>query len=692
MIGKEASWDQVLQWQTRCMDSHGTCKPLSQLESNTKDALAQYWPARFLAVGSIDDTTAKVCKVPSLSYSALRYTTLSHRWSQQNPTMLLSKNYKSFEDGIQLTDLQPAFRDAIIVTRKLGVPYIWIDSLCIIQDSVEDWAIESSKMYQVYKNSFLNIVAAVSAPKPLDSSTGVHTGLAADHTELSDGGLFHKRNPWSAMPCIVRTGQSGIRKYAASYFEPEDRSIEKHNSLEVFGRAWVLQELLLPGRSLNFGKEELHWYCCELQATETLPYLQTYFESMYKDAEDTIPHLRQRWRKIQNCSDISRFQTWGKIVEEYSTKQMTKLSDKFVAVAGLASELGTAWNAEHLAGIWSFRFRRGLLWRCKRAASLQRLLNIAPGWSWGSVDCSVSMDSLSMGAGHKFYDGLAEVIEAKVELQNKSLTYGEVISGYVRLRGPLCRAFLEKKHDGTWWVKFTVDATERQRSTPESATGSEDESEIGSEDDSQIGSENESQFNFLTTMETTIQWDDKENEDIILAARVYLAPLETYLDSSGMWLEGLILTPTHSSPGVYRRLGWFEVRDEWEKEERRDPNMIVHEEFNLMPSSDGHYHSRTELHLILTSMSNEKKEEDERFHKLKACFHDSEKIETCDDGPVTGNDLQKEDRYNNGVLNTELLSRYKQHLDVLQVQSFLLHMRVLALLDPPPPFSVFRSS
>lgn len=61
--------------------------------------------------------------------------------------------------NIFLSDLPPLFQDAIIITRQLGLRYLWIDSLCIIQDSLRDWETEAAKMASIYQNSYVTISA-----------------------------------------------------------------------------------------------------------------------------------------------------------------------------------------------------------------------------------------------------------------------------------------------------------------------------------------------------------------------------------------------------------------------------------------------------------------------------------------------------------------------------------------------------
>ena len=92
-----------------------------------------------------------------------RYVALSHCWgtaSLSNPGFKTERhNYDDLQAGFVLESVPALFRDAIVTTWKLGIQYLWIDSLCIIQDSKDDWEAESAKMGSVYRNAYVTIVA-----------------------------------------------------------------------------------------------------------------------------------------------------------------------------------------------------------------------------------------------------------------------------------------------------------------------------------------------------------------------------------------------------------------------------------------------------------------------------------------------------------------------------------------------------
>ena len=88
------------------------------------------------------------------------YIALSHCWGSVQPLRTTKHNYESHLTGIQFAHLPASFQDAILVARYLGVCYVWIDSLCIIQDSTKDWEQECSNMAEVYANALLTLAAS----------------------------------------------------------------------------------------------------------------------------------------------------------------------------------------------------------------------------------------------------------------------------------------------------------------------------------------------------------------------------------------------------------------------------------------------------------------------------------------------------------------------------------------------------
>ena len=121
-------------------------------------------PSRVIDVDP-PDTTEKIRLVESSTIQHLNnsYATLSHCWGQVERTTTTCSNLAQMQQGFLITSLSPTFRDAVLVARKLAIRYLWIDSLCIVQDSLEDKHQELPKMAAIFANSQLTIAGPSSA-------------------------------------------------------------------------------------------------------------------------------------------------------------------------------------------------------------------------------------------------------------------------------------------------------------------------------------------------------------------------------------------------------------------------------------------------------------------------------------------------------------------------------------------------
>jgi len=156
----------------------------------------------------------------------------------------------SLQNQILISELPKTFREAISVVRHLGIEFIWIDSLSIIQDSKEDWAHEAALMHQVYTNAVLNI--------------------AADDAIDSTKGLFRNRHPEMCKPLEVNVAWT--ERHQGTYFAVNNELWQNSMKASVLNtRAWVLQESLLSRRILHFGRFQLFWECNTGKACEVHP-------------------------------------------------------------------------------------------------------------------------------------------------------------------------------------------------------------------------------------------------------------------------------------------------------------------------------------------------------------------------------------------------------------------------------------
>ena len=357
------------------------------------------------AGGSRPRTASQVSNASGETDLRGEYVTLSHCWGKARIPTLMSDNLEAYQSefGIPLASLPRTFQQAIRFAQRLSrsIRYIWIDSLCIIQDDDEDWERESVKMYDVYRNAYCNI--------------------SATNASNSSEGLFFGRNPQLLWENEVNLNTDGIprpmnERVHKSHLglEPLIRRCTIHDAsfwdrkvddAPVNRRAWVLQERLLAPRVLHFCKDQIAWECRHVDASESSPYgLSTMTMEADRITERSrlkalVPGNYGAGSLAPDAGEVTydSHEKWKSIVERYSITALTKPEDKLIALAGIA-ELMSAYigsNVLYVAGMWEKYLASQLLWRVKskyeddrfkypqrRAISPWR----APTFSWAAID------------------------------------------------------------------------------------------------------------------------------------------------------------------------------------------------------------------------------------------------------------------------------------------------------------------
>jgi hypothetical protein len=189
---------------------------------------------------------------------------LSHCWGLKPQLITTKKTLSDYEKEVSWGVLPATFRDAITVSRRLGIRYIWIDSLCIIQDSPADWARESAKMADIYANSYLTIAAASSK----DGAGGLYLedqrqkGVSLTGT-TSLGSTYTVRVQYSipAHTLVDDATPKGVIQHPISVSSSINDIGGTREVFPLLTRGWVFQERLLSPRFLQFGRHELLWDC-----------------------------------------------------------------------------------------------------------------------------------------------------------------------------------------------------------------------------------------------------------------------------------------------------------------------------------------------------------------------------------------------------------------------------------------------
>ena len=349
-----------------------------------------------------------------------KYAALSYCWGEKLRPLLLTRQYLSLFSrvGIPLEQLPLTMRDACELCIALGIRFLWVDSLCIIQDSKDDWTQQSAAMGTIYSRAELTIQAAA-GPDPDQSLFAKRSWKSQSEAELKCKdlqGAYHS--------CFVRGTLSS-----------------KYNIIEQ--RGWALQESLLSPRLLTFGTTEMSWECRSLYWNESGRLLKSIsgFSTIFPRSirEKQFFHIdideAQRQRTESN-TDLHAL--WTRIVANYGRRRLSISTDKLPALAGLAWWLSRsslrAKDESYLAGLWKSQLPDGLLWyhglplqeNAKKPEKYR-----APSWSWASLD-SEYLDWLEPSDNE---DKIAKVLDCNVTCRGPDV-FGEVLDGYLRISGP----------------------------------------------------------------------------------------------------------------------------------------------------------------------------------------------------------------------------------------------------------------
>lgn len=288
-----------------------------------------------------------------------RYCSLSHCWGK-NPIIqtLRSSVSAHIRRGVPWEKLSRTFQEAVMVTRELGIRYLWIDSLGIIQDDSDDWEREAGLMADVYSNAYITIAATASAD--------------------GNGGLFRPHMEWEDENTGLRARWiDGHDDHVVDSSVPQlvnKRAI--YEPLPLLGRGWCLQERMLSSRVLHFRHNSVTLECkaggfCECGETGFFKIKQIAF------VQRTRPYL---------------FGAWTSLMREYSTLALTKSSDKLVAIMGLARTVGRLYgldDTDYVAGMWRQTITMELLWFTQTPGATLAAEYRAPSWSWAALDVPV---------------------------------------------------------------------------------------------------------------------------------------------------------------------------------------------------------------------------------------------------------------------------------------------------------------
>ena len=398
-----------------CILGHDRC-------SNQRNARL---PTRVLDLGNSNGSIRLIETHGSLG----SYICLSHSWGGHSTILCTKETYAGYQDNVAWDTLPLLFQDTVEVCRMLGVRYLWIDKLCIIQQDADDWAREGSKMAQVFEGSLLTIGAAISRgdtdslffqDKKRTASLRHHVGQMKDGSSYTIYSRLYNR------------------------YHPTD-GFSQGNIIEnypLMTRAWVYQERLLAPRILYFG-EELTWECRKFSACEC------------SGAMRGIKYLHSMLLSSQ-CSNQQLHLQWQATIEDFTWLQLSHEEDRLPAISGLAQQYQRHLKSAYLASLWADNMVPDLLWsaRWEDGSGLERYCTKkskkwrAPSWSWASIEGPVVFPRpYNIAASGVITEGLrywAEIISAECTPSSLDPT-GTVATASLVIKGSGYLARLEHR-------------------------------------------------------------------------------------------------------------------------------------------------------------------------------------------------------------------------------------------------------
>jgi hypothetical protein len=414
--GSSTNLMRMVSWLNDCQQHHN-CKPMLGV-----------MPTRLIEISGTLATislrlrqTDEVGRVP--------FAALSYCWGGEQPMKCLSSNIVSYGTAIPFEKQLPTIKDAVKVCQGMGLRYLWIDALCIIQNDYNDNAVEIAKMASIYGSAAVTIVAARSSSA----------------TE----GFLGERLPASRECAIVSYRCSNGELGSITLIKLDDRLNWEAGVEPIDERGWTLQERLLSSRIIEFGSWQTRWICPETRSSGFS--LEGYTDGWKRDvffsgkrkiealdlesihATKSTIDFYGRPRNSQFEKYLNAMRHWREICETFTERALTLSSDRALAISGIAQIFAESSGDQYIAGLWKSWFHSGLLWKTvhshlrpktpPRPTTYQ-----GPSWSWLAVNGPVSF-----GPECRPSECVAEILSCETELANETAPYGLIREGSGRL-------------------------------------------------------------------------------------------------------------------------------------------------------------------------------------------------------------------------------------------------------------------
>ncbi|KAI0179667.1 heterokaryon incompatibility protein-domain-containing protein [Hypoxylon sp. FL1284] len=413
-----------------------SCLRTEGIHTSCKDTVGSYVPSRLLKLEASSQGPPKVqlCSPDEPK----RYAVLSYCWGGDQAHKTTSATLTANYVDIRWDSLPLSIQDAIKVTLNIDLEYIWVDSICIVQDDDKDKQREIASMPRIYNESVVTIVAA--------------------RAKSARDGFLHPLDTSRYEGKIFKLGFKCEHSTSGHVYLVKETQYNYGESDPIDSRAWTLQESYLSKRIIRYSSKQCSMIC---QISPSKPQIvdgwtleQSYdapdIENILFPASELVvsPEDIAKWKhyykeehgtdplepREDEQSDI--YNNWRELVMNYSTRSLSVPADRILAISGLADRIAPAMKSRYVAGHWERHLPGDLLWEIASATLAPRPTAYqGPSWSWTSVNGAVmSFDYMPEDAAS------LKVLDVEVVLCDSLAPFGAVKSGILRAQGKLVRA------------------------------------------------------------------------------------------------------------------------------------------------------------------------------------------------------------------------------------------------------------
>ncbi|CAN9438860.1 unnamed protein product [Alternaria alternata] len=387
-----ASTSAAEDWLVSCVQEHEKCRRVENV----------FVPSRLLRVTCAQEEVRLVSMDVT---KAVPYAVLSYCWGGDQLSKTVKSNVEIVSRAIK--DLPQTIQDAILVTRRLKLEYLWVDSMCIIQDSEEDKDALIGQMHEIFARAQVTIAASKAS-------------------RCTEGFLAPRFN---VPQFYVAIETHDVRLSRVILIPSSKRLVEP-----LVTRAWTLQEILLSKRILSYGSRQLSWHCivCEHHDGGVMDRDSSTWASFQVLEEGVIRYPRQGFEVPIILTSLH----WIEIVKQYTMREMSEPSDKLIAISAVAQRLASLtegrWG-QYYAGIWREMFCEQLLWTTYESEIAKRPVRYrAPSWSWAAIDGRLDWPPIEELIVHKM---LCTLLDVEVQPLRSKQPYGAVTAGRIKVYG-----------------------------------------------------------------------------------------------------------------------------------------------------------------------------------------------------------------------------------------------------------------